>query len=98
MSKRRCIIQNGWKYIEGSTDESLIYPAPCPVEVFTLAEDPQERQNRLDGDSEMARKLGDLMEGMARKLDWLRKSRKDKRSISSLPPELEKMLKQQGYL
>jgi arylsulfatase A-like enzyme len=98
-SSRACIIREGWKYIEGSQDESLRYPAPAPFEVYNLAEDPGEQNNLYGTFPKVDKNLGGLM----RKLETQFRQEHDALDRGEGPPhalsaELLEVLKQQGYL
>jgi hypothetical protein len=96
-SSRRCVIMDGWKYIEGSTDDSLSHPAPSAVEVFNLNQDPGEKQRSSDPD--LDRNLKNLMGETKNRLNQLRKTLNFGRSDpSTLSPEMVEVLRQQGYL
>lgn len=98
-SHRRCLIRNGWKYIEGDTDEKLKYAAPAESELYSLADDPEERRNLTGNRPEVTKKLNSLLRnlqtGFQQSHDMLDTGGKDSSAISE---ELKKVLRQQGYL
>ncbi|MFH2002814.1 MAG: sulfatase [Planctomycetota bacterium] len=98
-SLRFCIIQNKWKYIEGSTDSSLSYPAPAAEQLFNLEDDPHEKNDSKDQDP---KRKGNLKQ-------YLDRLRKDLRELqealgtgaggdNEISDELRERLQQQGYL
>lgn len=98
-SKRSCVIESGWKYIEGSTDETMKHPAPEKVQLFHLLEDPREQVDRKASAPEKQRRLERLLRAGEESSIRQRKALGiDAQESLPLDPALLEMLKQQGYL
>ncbi|MFH2001870.1 MAG: sulfatase, partial [Planctomycetota bacterium] len=98
-SKRSCVIEDRWKYIEGSTEAALKHPAPAATQLFDLRTDPHEKQDLSETDPEKRERLEKLLEAEKENRLRKRKAMKIDNQVSlPLDPELLEMLKQQGYL
>jgi arylsulfatase A-like enzyme len=96
---RSCVIQDGWKYIKASTDEDLWFPAPAEEELYFLTEDIREKENRLNAQPRKARQFKKLIDSLQTHLGMQREALSGgAESSQPLSPELQEMLRQQGYL
>jgi len=99
ITNRQCIIEKGWKYIKGSVDRSLRFPAPAPVQIFNLDVDPHEKQDRSDSGFNKEDRLKKVLNEMEKRLINIRKKMNIKREHGApLNKELLEKLKQQGYI
>jgi arylsulfatase A-like enzyme len=99
ISDRACIISDGWKFIEGSMDESLYYKPPAPERLYYLPEDPGEKNNRINSHPEEAERLRALLRKMQEGAKDVHESFGAKRGgAENISEELKRLLKEQGYL
>jgi arylsulfatase A-like enzyme len=96
--RKTCIMQDGWKYIEGDTSGKLRYPAALPRELYRLDGDPGEIENLSGRHEELENRLRDRMQRFQEELQKARKRYGADSSSSEVSPELMEKLKQQGYL
>ena len=98
-SLRTCIVKDGWKYIEGSVDESLEYPAPAKAQLFNLKDDPGERNDLAEQHPREAKNLAEMLRAQQGKSQALFESLGgEDGSTQQLSESLKRMLKEQGYL
>lgn len=98
-SRRFCIIQDGWKYIEGSTDETLSFPAPAKEQLFRLEDDPGEHKDLKIEQEKIRNNLKQFMSGLRGDFEQLQEALgTDKGGANEISDELRERLKQQGYL
>jgi arylsulfatase A-like enzyme len=96
--RRTCIIEEGWKYIEGDTEKNLKYPAPSARQLFNLNVDPREQKDMSDQKPGKEENLRNRMQMLQKELQKARDTRRSEDDSSSVSPELMEMLRQQGYL
>jgi arylsulfatase A-like enzyme len=96
---RACFIKNGWKYIKGSTDSTLLYPAPNPRELYLLTDDPEEMKNLMGINEREGLDLGKLMDGLEANFQKLNQILdKEKGEPDTISERLKETLRQQGYI
>lgn len=98
LSRRACLIMDGWKYIEGSTEEVLSCPAPADVQLFRLNDDPCEKSDLSKGQAAVRQDLKKVMQRFRQDLGHTRQALGVDETSSELSPELLEVLRQQGYL
>jgi arylsulfatase A-like enzyme len=96
---RSCIIKDDWKFIQGNTDASLLFPAPAPYELYHLTEDAMESNDLKATHAETAEQFKSVLQKMRTNFrqanELLNKEGKVPQVISE---ELKEVLRQQGYL
>ncbi|MHC4941383.1 MAG: sulfatase [Planctomycetota bacterium] len=98
-TRRVCLIQDGWKYMEGDSDARLKYPAPYSEELYRLTEDSGEQRNMIGEQVDVEEKLKVRMhrfKGELEKTGEIIQAGDD--DSSPLSAEVKKMLEEQGYL
>lgn len=95
---RHCIIVDGWKYVEGRIDSSLVFPALNPVEFFELKTDHREQHNLLNEYPDKADQYKAMMDRFRADLERTRHALTTGTGKSiSLSDDLLDALHQQGY-
>jgi hypothetical protein len=96
---RRCMIVDHLKYIEGSTDPALNFPAPAPQELYHLGDDPAETRDLAGSSIRQLKNLERRMEQVKTELRRVRAERDPEDGAADrISPELLETLRRQGYL
>jgi arylsulfatase A-like enzyme len=97
LSRRMCILEDRWKYIEGDTSEAVYYPAPAPFELFDLVEDPGEQRNAFELFPDDAETLRKRMHEMKKSAERMHETLGGRESSDSALEAHEKWLEELGY-
>ncbi|MBU0755867.1 MAG: sulfatase-like hydrolase/transferase [Planctomycetes bacterium] len=97
-TRRCCLIQDGWKYVEGVTDPEYRYPAPAEKQLFHLVEDPAEQKDLNSLHDEIQENLKKTMYLLKGNLKKAREELGVEEMNTPLDREMREVLRQQGYL